>query len=127
MALANIFAKLNELETKLQNVSPVSPQGVSSSELESLLSRVAALEQQACTKIQDMANRLNALETKQMPPDVSGKVAILENKLQQVEAKVVDTKPFLEKLTHIETVNIKELKSRVEALEKKMNETETPT
>jgi len=123
MALANIFAKLNELERKLQNVSPEASQGVSASELESLLSRVTVLEQQACTKVQDLTIRLNALESKQMPPDVSGKVAILENKLQQVEAKVVDTKPFLDKLNHIETVSIKELKSRVEALEQKMNET----
>ena len=121
MALANIFAKLNDLENKLQQYSPTSgtTPSVSPSELTQLVDRVVALENQTSNKLQDVVTRLAALESRQMPPDVSGKVAMLETKVGQVEAKIVDTKPFLEKLNKIETVTITELKNRITALEQK--------
>lgn len=122
MALANIFTRLTEIESKLQQVNTVGAES-NTDDLDALVARVSALENQSAAKLQDVIARVMALESKQIPPDVSGKVAMLETKLQQIEAKVVDTKPFLEKLNKIESVTLAELKTRVAALEEKLTAT----
>lgn len=119
MALANIFAKLKDLETRFEQLtsSTSGTSGVSVQspvvELEAIISRVTALENQVNNNSQDINGRLSAVEARPVLPDLSEKLAALES-------RVIDTTAFLEKLNHIESVGITTLESRVSALEQQL-------
>ena len=114
MALANIFIKIQEIEKKLESLYGVS--SISSSPV--------------ITDMSDIYNRLSALENNtqsQLIQQLTERIAVLEqrqvdDKIAQVDAKVAQLETvFLDKLTHIESVIITDLRARVDILELKMD------
>ena len=104
MAVASIYAKLDDLEKKLQNL-------VDTTILEN---RISELEEQITQlKAQDLQKKVNDISS------VIPSIAQINDRLAKVETKAVDTGIFLDKLNNLETNVIKSLVLRIEALEQK--------
>lgn len=142
MALANIFAKVVELEKKIQEITGSSEQPivseptVSSADLVIINNRLNALENvQVSCNIDELMQRFIALEEKQLDNKLSvlqsqvsalqgleqkfetfqAQFTSMQNKLSQLEGS------FLDKLTNIENNVLVDLKSRVAILEQKLS------
>lgn len=110
MAVAGLFAKIDELEKKLQNmnVSDTKPLENRISELEAQITQMKTL---APTK--DLEKKVNDLSV------VLPTISQISERLAKVEAKAIDTGVFLEKVNNLETNVVSRLVSRIEALEQK--------
>lgn len=124
MALANIFAKVVELEKKLEQFNPSpafqvsSEPTVSLDDFTKLADRLNALENNQQTKdlLQTLLQRVVTLEEKQLDK----KMNTLESSMSATQNKVTQLEgTFLGKLTTLENGVISDLKKRVELLEQK--------
>lgn len=121
MALANIFIKIQEIEKKLESLDGVS--SISSSpvitDMSDIYNRLSVLENNTQSQlIQQLTERIAVLEQGQQ----DAKIAQVDDKIAQVDAKVAQLETvFLDKLTHIESVIITDLRARVDILELKMD------
>ena len=124
MALANIFAKVVELEKKLEQFNPSPTVQVSSeptvslADFTKLADRLHALENNQQTKdlLQTLLQRVVTLEEKQLDKKINtleASMSATQNKVTQLEGT------FLGKLTTLENGVISDLKKRVELLEQK--------
>ncbi len=115
MALANVFARLDELEKNLNTTSRSSVVSEVSVDMSGFENRLSALE--------SLTNKVSELEANQLPGNLPSKVTELEalasklpefnQRLQKLEASIAMI------VEHVKSLDIPQLKTRIEALENK--------
>lgn len=117
MALASVFARLDQLENKLNSLN-------GSVNSENSVQDMSKYDDK-CLLIDSVASKVSELESKQLPMNLVERVVELEaqvsklpefhQKLQTIESNVIML------LEHIKAIDLTQLKGRVAALESKEN------
>lgn len=117
MALASVFARLDQLENKLKSLN--------GSEISNSVVCDMSKYDDKCVLVDSLSSKVSELESKQLPMNLVERVIELEaqvsklpefhQKLQTIESNVIML------LEHIKAIDLTQLKGRVAALESKEN------
>ena len=117
MALASVFSRLDQLESKINSFNGISLSSGSSVDMSKYDDK--------CVLIDSIASKVSDLESKQLPMNLVDRVTELEaqvsklpefhQKLQTIESNVIML------LEHVKAIDLTQLKGRVAALESKEN------
>ncbi len=120
MALASVFARLDDLEKQLKTVSL----GTSSNTVDLSSSAIdLSMFENRLVKLEELVNKVSDLESKQLPLNLPDKVTELEalvSKLPEFNQRIQTLEANLSMIAeHIKSIDLIQLKKRVEVLENK--------
>jgi hypothetical protein len=130
MAVSALFSKINELERRLEQLASLDHTGSAapvsnSAQVDDMSNRISAMENKLAA-FDTVLNKLSDIESRLLPADIPDKIRTLETTVSDFRpvliANVNDLKSMSEKLNHLESITMPHVLSRLENLEHKVTE-----